>query len=82
MKHVARTYPRDIILSLSRLPNSGAVVKKVVMTFIYTIAAEIFYGSGEGPTERTSGTIFTYVLSLVLSSVICFHFLFHVLWKS
>ena len=41
-KHVTRAYPHYLVLLLSRLWNSGAVIKSVVM--ICTV------GSGEGPT--------------------------------
>ena len=40
-KHVTRAYPHYLVLLLSRLWNSGAVIKSVVM--IFTV------GSGEGP---------------------------------
>ena len=41
-KHVTRAYPHYLVLLLSRLWNSGAVIKSVVM--IFTV------GSGEGST--------------------------------
>ena len=41
-KHVTLAYPHYLVLLLSRLWNSGAAIKSVVM--IFTV------GSGEGPT--------------------------------